>query len=155
MLALGLWPRAHDWDLTTDAPPARVRRALRGAGATWHGPSGIHADRKWVMARERVEIIVRFALRSRVGVARIPTRVAGRWRGVPLGSAEAWAVAYALMGRRRKARVLWDHLGRVGADPSLIRALARRALPAALRRRLRALPLRSAREGAARTALSA
>ncbi len=148
LMALGLVEQVHDWDLTTDASPAAVLAALAGRDLVLHGNSGDHADHKVVTAGGAIEVIARFAFRVPGGVARIPTIVSGRWRGVPLGSAEAWAAAYVLLGRPAKAELLFAHLARRGAEPSALRTLLAQPLPRALAARLRALE-RSAGAGAA------
>ena len=130
----------HDWDLNTDASPVAVLRALGGRDLVLHGNSGCHADHKVVTAGGRVEVIVRFAFATRRGVVRIPTVVAARRRGVPLGSLEAWAVAYALLERPARAEHVFAHLARTGADPTMRARLLAEPLPGALARRLRALP---------------
>ena len=44
----------------------------------------------------------RFAFRIELGICHIPTVVCGNWNNIPLGSLEAWAVAYRLLGRDKK-----------------------------------------------------
>ncbi|HTM56923.1 MAG TPA: hypothetical protein VL123_00760 [Candidatus Udaeobacter sp.] len=142
LISLGIWSEAHDWDLTTDAPIERVRAALASFESTWHGSSGIHADQKLVVGAGEVECIVGFAIRSEAGVARIPTVVTARWRGVPVGSPEAWAVAYTLLGRDEKAALLFDWLTVHGADEDIRRRLLEQPLPGNVAARLSALPPR-------------
>ena len=142
LISLGLWSEAHDWDLTTDAPIERVRAALGSFRTEWHGSSGIHADQKLVIDGGEVECIVGFAIRSETGVARIPTVITRRWRGAPVGSPEAWAVAYTLLGREHKAGLLFDWLAAGGADDGILERLLSEPLPPALASRLRALPRR-------------
>jgi hypothetical protein len=114
------------------------------------GNSGIHADQKIMLPLEDVEVIVNFAFAVEGPVLRIPTLVRGTWNGVPLGSPEAWAVAYALMGefegearRRERAELLFGHIEKTGADPEALRLLLAEPLPEFLVRRLGRLPLRS------------
>jgi hypothetical protein len=104
MHALGLEERVCDWDITTDAPPETVHAALRDLAPTLHGNSGIHADHKVVCFEGAVEVICRFAFFAPGGLVRIPTIVTGMWRGIPLGSPEAWAVAYLLMREEKPGR---------------------------------------------------
>jgi hypothetical protein len=139
LAALGLTETVRDWDLTTDAAIAEVLGALGTLAHEYHGSSGIHADQKLVIGP--VEVIVRFAFLTEGKVVRVPTVVTGRWRDVPLGSPEAWAVAYALMGRDAKAETLFAHLAR-GADPKALATLMAEPLPASLRDRLAALAAR-------------
>lgn len=138
MAALGLADTIRDWDLTTDAPYPRVVAALAGEPFAEHGEDALHADRKVVLAGGAIEVIVGFAYHVPGGVVRIPTLVGGRLEGVPLGSPECWAVAYALLGRPRKSEVLFDHLATRGADPAAVRRLLDQPLPADLGARLAA-----------------
>ena len=140
LLALGLWDTVNDWDVTTDDAVDDVAAALAGEPPERFGSSGIHADHKLVLRGGEIEIICRFALRSEAGVCRVPTRVLSTWRGVPVGSPLAWAVAYALMGRDAKAELLWGHVGRAGTTPGEREALEAQPLPEQVRRRLRELP---------------
>ena len=138
--ALGLGSEAHDWDLTTDATPDEVVSRLAGIEIERVGTSGIHADHKVRIAGGAVEIICGFAIRSGDGVVRIPTVVTDRAEGVPLGSPEAWAVAYALLGREEKSERLLKWLAERGADAAVLERLLKEPLPPALAGRLAALP---------------
>jgi hypothetical protein len=140
LMSAGLSRAARDWDLTTDAPLEQVLRALDGAPSVLSGPSGVHADHKLSLASGMIELIVGFSMHGPRGVVRLPTRVARRWKGIPVGSPEVWAVAYAMMGRAAKAEMLFLWLGRRGADRGAIEALRRESLPGELDRRLAALP---------------
>jgi hypothetical protein len=142
LAAFGLTDEVNDWDLTTDAPLDRVRAALRAYDTEWCGSSGIHADQKLMIAAERTECIIGFAFRSEAGVIRIPTVVTRSWNGAPVGSPEAWAVAYTLLGRESKAALLFERLERTGADPRVRERLLGEPLPDPLATRLRALPHR-------------
>jgi len=143
LAALGLVDRVNDWDVTVDADVEAVAHACAGFPFTRHGEQGGHADHKLVFEPSRVELIARFAFFGPRGVIRIPTRVTRRWLGLPIGSPAAWAVAYALMAecerdprRRERAGLLFDWLGRHGADVASLAALAREPLPAPIRQRL-------------------
>ena len=140
LAALGLESDVRDWDLTTDAPLAAVVGAAAGRSYEMCGSSGIHADSKLMFKAARLELIVGFAVVGGRGPCRLPTVVTGSWRGLPLGSPEAWAVAYELMGRAAKAQRLFEHLARHGASAATIGRLLAEPLPAALADRLRALP---------------
>jgi hypothetical protein len=145
LAALGLVGEVGDWDLTTDAGGDEVAAALGGRGFERFGASGVHADSKLVLEGGMIEVISRFAMRSGDDIVRLPTIVTGRWRGVPLGSPEVWAVAYHLLGREARTETVLAHLDRTGADPEALERLLGAALPAALKRRLEALPRRSGR----------
>jgi hypothetical protein len=140
--ALGLADHVGDWDLTTDEPIERVRPLLAGLAPEHVGPSGIHADQKLVTHDGQVELIVRMALVTEGGVCRIPARVSGEWRGIPLASAEVWGAAYTLLGRAGKADRLFAHLSERGADRGALAEILKQPLPESLSRRLRALPAR-------------
>ena len=138
--ALGLGNEARDWDLTTDTAPGEVTAALDGLEVERVGPGGIHADHKVRTAGGEVEIICGFAIRSGDGVVRIPTVVSARVEGIPIGSPEAWAVAYALLGREEKSERLLQWLAARGTDARVVERLLAEPIPTPLARRLAALP---------------
>jgi hypothetical protein len=138
--ALGLTDHVRDWDLTTDETPERLRALLSDLRIETVGPSGVHADEKVMIPAVEIELICGFALRSADGVVRIPTVITRSWMGIPVGSPEAWAVAYALMGRPERADSLFGWLTTYGADSSVRETLLGQPLPAELRERLGALP---------------
>ena len=138
--ALGLAHRVRDWDLTTDLDLAAISAALESYRSQSFGPDGIHADHKVVIPDHGIEVICGFAFQTPHGVVRIPTALTGRWKGVPLGSPEAWGVAYALMGHAEKSELLLDHLARQGADRGIVDRLLREPLPDAIAERLKRLP---------------
>lgn len=144
LFAHALVDRVGDWDLTTDAPPVRVVAALHDLELERVGPGGVHADEKVRLYGGAVEVIVGMAIHSRNGVCRIPTLASGNWRGIPLGSLEAWAVAYTLLDRPGRAGVVFDHLQAAGADQTAIAGLLRQPLPDELAARLSRLPERAA-----------
>lgn len=153
LASLGLVNEVNDWDVTVDADVDTLAAACAGLAFTRHGHSGCHADHKLTLEEGRIELIARFAFFVPEGIVRIPTIVARHWRGVPVGSPSAWAVAYALMGeledsprRRERAGLLFDWLERNGADAAGVRALLDEPLPPAIRARLAALPLEEAPE---------
>jgi len=138
--AVGIEGSIGDWDLTTDDPVERVRDAIADLEHEFVGPNGIHADHKFRVERGEIEIIVRFSILAEGAAVRIPTRVTGHWSGVPLGSPEAWAVAYRLLGRDAKSESLFHLLETRGVDPETLRHLLGEPLPADLALRLQALP---------------
>jgi hypothetical protein len=138
--ALGLGGRVGDWDLTTDADLSMIYRIFESAPQERCGPSGVHADTKLRLFSGMVELIVGMTFQTPAGLCRVPTLPAGEWRGIPLASPEAWAVAYSLLGREEKAGLLFDHMRARGADPAAVARLLREPLPAALAERLRVLP---------------
>ncbi len=149
--ALGLVDRVNDWDVTCDADLATLEALFAGEPSRSFGNSGCHADHKLCLNDGGIELIARFAFFVGGGVVRIPTRVTRRWNGVPVGSPEAWAVAYALMGayddeahrerRRTRADLLFGWLEEHGADATVVRELLAQPLPPALAARLGALSI--------------
>ncbi len=139
LVALGLAGTARDWDLTAEAPLERLVPIAHGLAYETAGSSGVHADAKLMLPGVAIEVIARFAFHGPRGVIRIPTRVSGRWRGVPLGSPEAWAAAYHLLGRPAKRDLLLGHLRRHGPDRASLAVLLREPLPDDLAAMLAAL----------------
>lgn len=142
LAALGLAAEVRDWDVTVDAPARVAWGALRDLSPVYAGASGGHADEKLMIPALGLECICRFAFVTPGGTIPIPTRVAARVDGIPLASPEAWAVAYALLGRAAKSEALLAHVSRTGADPAVLQALFRAPLPLPIARALAALPLR-------------
>ncbi len=150
LASLDLVNVVNDWDLSCDVDPAVVHPKLARRAPVLYGNSGCHADHKLTMAAERVEVICRFAFAVPGGVVRIPTHVTRRWRGVPMGSPEGWAVAYALMGlydepahrarRSERSEMLLGWLAANGADGARLDELLWQPLPADVAAKLRALP---------------
>ncbi|MEO5987909.1 MAG: hypothetical protein ABIU54_10715 [Candidatus Eisenbacteria bacterium] len=148
--ALGLAEHVGDWDLQTDASAEACEALFTGLPYQRYDANGCHADHKLTLLDSDAEIIIRFAFATPGGVVRIPARVSGSWRGVPLAAAEGWAVAYWLLGeldgapeRSAKAGKLLAHLATWGADRARLAELLAQPLPGALAERLRALPTRS------------
>jgi hypothetical protein len=148
--ALGLVSRVNDWDVTCDADLAALEALFADEPGESFGNSGCHADHKRNLRGGEIELIAHFAFFVGGGIVRIPTRVTREWNGVPVGSPEAWAVAYALMGelddeahrarRRSRADGLFGWLSANGADEEVVRTLLAEPLPAPLAARLAALP---------------
>ena len=148
LAALGLVDRVNDWDVTVDAGVDTLASVCAGLAFTRHGNSGCHADHKLTFASDRIELIANFAFFVPGGVVRIPTLVTRTWRGIPIGSPSAWAVAYALMGeledsprRRERAELLFAWMEREGADAEGVRLLLAEPLLPQIRARLEALPV--------------
>lgn len=142
----GLVAEVRDWDLTVDADIETLATACAGLEFSRHGNSGCHADHKLSFERERVELIAGFAFFVPDGVVRVPHRVTGAWRGIPLASLTAWAAAYALMGeledsrrRRERAEACFARLANRPPEPDVLAELLAQPLPSALGRRLAAL----------------
>ena len=146
LAALGLAGTVRDWDLTAEAPLERLLPIAHGMRHETAGSDALHADAKLMFPDLMVEVIAQFAFHAPRGVVRIPTVVTGHWRGVPLGSLEAWAVAYDLLDRPAKRDRLLSHLRARGHDPATLRRLLAEPLPAGLAARLAGLRAGSAAE---------
>ncbi|WP_199430959.1 hypothetical protein [Qaidamihabitans albus] len=116
LVALGLADVAHDWDVTVDsggtAGAAAVTAALDGAGIRYREDSergGIYATgRRYVLdgGDHTLDLLLDFAMYGPDGAERLPTRVSGHWRGLPLADPAVWARAYRLLDRPAKADAL-------------------------------------------------
>ena len=144
LAALGLADHVRDWDLTTDATQAEIEALVRDLAPELAGPSGVHADHKVMLPSIDSEVICRFAFHVEGGVVRIPTVVTRRWQETPIGSAEAWAVAYALMDRVEKSERLFAWLEMQGGNEAALARLRAEPLPPALTRRLSEITSRNA-----------
>lgn len=149
LASLGLVERVNDWDVTCDADLEPLAAIFADVPHERFGNSGCHADHKLTLEGGAIELIVRFAFFVPGGIVRIPTIVTGEWQGLPVGSPEGWAVAYALMGelegaqrRIERADTLFALLASRGADREAVAALLAQPLPAALATRLERLPAR-------------
>jgi hypothetical protein len=136
LAALGLSDTVRDWDLTTEAEQPRVRECLADLDTRLAGPGGVHADHKVMLPALEIECICRFAFHVDGAIVRIPTVVTRRWRGVPVASPEAWAIAYAVLGRAEKSERLFAWLEACGPDATIVARLLEEPLPAQLGRRL-------------------
>lgn len=138
--AHGLADHVGDWDLNTDEDHDVLEPLFQDLEPVKFGSSGIHADSKLQMHGASVELIVRMAIVAEGKVVRIPTIARSTWRGVPVGSPEAWAVGYALLGRREKSERLFAMLEKTGANGDDILRMLEEPLPSALAQRLADLP---------------
>ena len=137
--AHGLEDHVGDWDINTDAGHDVLDPLFADLNPVHFGSSGIHADSKLQMFGASVELIVRMAIVAEGKVVRIPALPRTKWNGVPVGSREAWAVSYALLGRTEKSERLFRALEQDGANPEDVARMLEEPLPAALAARLRAL----------------
>jgi hypothetical protein len=137
--ALGLWDHVGDWDVNVEADHDVLTPLFADLAPVRFGSSGIHADSKLQLFDAQVEVIVKMAIVAEGKVVRIPTLPSGAWQGVPLGSLEAWAVAYALLGRGEKSELCFRALAERGADASAVARMLAEPLPPVLASRLSAL----------------
>jgi len=121
LVALGLADVAHDWDITVDGAGSAAAAAVTDAGLAYRDRTdraGIYATGwRYVVdgGDHDLDLLVNFALHGPHGTERLPTRVTGHWRGLPLADPAVWARAYRLLDRPAKADVLerWltEHAG--------------------------------------------
>jgi hypothetical protein len=137
--AHGLEGHVGDWDINTEADHDMLEPLFRDLAPVKFGSSGIHADSKLQMYGTAVELIVRMAIVAEGNVVRIPTIARSTWQGVPVGSPEAWAVSYSLLGRREKSERLFAMLETTGANAEDVRRMLQEPLPATLVARLQKL----------------
>ena len=115
---LDLVDTVRDWDVTVDADPDEVQRALVGLGTNLRdGTSGedpFATRRRLVLTLpdHEIDVLVGFALRDGSTVVSVPVRVAGRWRGLPIAHPVDWELAYRLMGRSDRAALLRDFIAK-------------------------------------------
>lgn len=123
LAALGLNTRVRDWDLTTDASVENVEAALASSTlahsrvAAGDGRFASRARFSIVGGDHEVDLIVGFAIRSAGRIVKLPTRVTGQWRGLPLGDPVSWELGYRLMGREQRSVMLRTWLGKVDSRP--------------------------------------
>jgi hypothetical protein len=149
LASLGLVDRVNDWDVTCDTDLDTLAALFADQPHERFGNSGCHADHKLNLEGGGIELIAGFAFFVEGGIVRIPTRVTGHWNGLPVGSPEGWAVAYAIMGeldaaprRTERAERILTRLAVQGADAETIAFLLAQPLPERLAARLASLPTR-------------
>lgn len=111
LAALGMTEQVHDWDVTTDAAPQAIESVLVElelpyARALRQSPFATAACFTVDAGDHTIDVLSRFALDTPAGVVPVVTRTSGSWRGMPLGGAREWALAYRLMGRPDRAAAL-------------------------------------------------
>ncbi|MEE4296728.1 MAG: hypothetical protein V2J20_08945 [Wenzhouxiangella sp.] len=100
LFALGFNVRPRDWDILTDAPLEHIKLALASHPITQVEQSATFPSDYLVEIPadgSGVEIIGGFTIATPARVLRIPTRVTGRFRGVPLSHPADWILAYRAM----------------------------------------------------------
>jgi hypothetical protein len=118
----GLTDVIRDWDVTTDAPPTLVRRALEGLGLPFHDRT-IRRDpyrTRQLLAIDAhdhsIDVIVGFALLAPDGtLVELPSRVCATWNGLPIADPVIWYQAYTLLGRPDRATLLRPFIDRPAA----------------------------------------
>ena len=109
MHLLGIDVDVHDWDITTDAPEARVRAVVEGFAHRRLGPAGPFRSRfayKLSVGGSSVDVIGGFAVHDGHGVVECRTIVTGYSGAIPLGSASEWEKIYRALGEAAKADAL-------------------------------------------------
>ena len=135
----------HDWDVLVDADASDVAAALHAAGLAWSDAGNNVAryaiDGRFLLTIEgtEVDVLARFAIRvDGETVVNIPSLAAGSWNDIPLGSMEAWLVAYRLMGRAGQPELIMGYLQEHGANEMCVQRLLTEPLPDTLRTELQA-----------------
>lgn len=147
----GLVETVNDWDLLVDADHRRVQAALTAAGFAFADGRADAAGQYGSAARllisvdgDEIDLIVHFVIWSPPSgpgrrAIHIPSLPAGSWNGLPLGSLEAWLVAYRLMNRPLKPDRIHEHLAATGADRDCLERMLAEQLPNAIRAELERL----------------
>lgn len=149
--AHGLVEAVHDWDVLVDVDRLGVEAILQAAGFSYADGRAAAGGRYASSARllieidgEGVDLIVEFAIWPD-GVSpdsrpvRIPSLPAGTWNGIPLGSLEAWLVAYRLMRRPGKPDRIHEHLAVCGVNRDHLARMLAEPLPDAIKTELEQL----------------
>jgi len=150
LYAHGLAGDVRDWDVQVDADRAAVEAALTGAGLDWQaagdrpGQSLTGAHLLVTADGVEIDVLVNVGVRSpatdpHAQVVRIPALPTGAWDDIPLGSLEAWLMAYRLLGQTGYAEAIGAHLWNRGANRIHLQRLLVEPLPAEIRAELDAL----------------
>ena len=100
LFGLGFDVEPRDWDILTEAPVEHIKLALRDWPIRLAGPSRFFPSDYLVqipVGESNIEIIGNFAIAAPGRVFRIPTRIRGRFRGIPLSHPADWILAYRAM----------------------------------------------------------
>lgn len=143
LYSLGLAEAVRDWDLMTDAPLQSVAEALQGIAWTTvqSGDYPFASSYRLSIHDDALPLDVfgGFAIHSSAGLCRFPARSSFVWESIRMGSPELWAVAYALMERKEKARLLFAYLHRHGASREMVELMLNEPLPQPIREELQRL----------------
>lgn len=125
MYSLNLIDKVNDWDITTDSPQEEIIQALDNF--EWvQVPSGDYpfaSKYRIHIPKQNIDIIGKLAMFTDKGICELPSIVSSLWNDIKVGSPEIWFVAYILMGRDRKANLLYNYLERNGADDQALKRL--------------------------------
>ena len=137
LYSLGLIDRVRDWDLTTEAALGDVLTALdqftHTASPSGDYPFGSSYRIAFRHAWPEIDLIGNFSIHTASGLCRLPAIPTRRWEGVDVGSPEVWFVAYALMNRMEKARLLYHYLDQHEVNLEIMNMLLDQPLPDSLR----------------------
>ena len=135
----GLADSVADWDITTDEPESVLRQVLKPYNYSLGSKKMEYATKfnyKIQLESDTVDLMGSFAFRTELGICHIPTVVCGNWNNIPLGSLEAWAVAYRLLGRDKRADDIFSYFQKSGSKRDIILKLLEQPLPHVLRQEL-------------------
>ncbi|WP_330949436.1 hypothetical protein [Virgibacillus sp. MG-45] len=144
LYSLGLTKTVNDWDITTDASEKEITTALKEI--PFHKAKvGTYPFVSPFLLQipsspMPIEIIGRFSIFTAEGkVCPIPTIHTFTWQGIKIGSPEAWYVAYTLMQREEKAKILLHYLQEKGVSSTSIDELLKTPLPESITSTLKRL----------------
>lgn len=135
LLSLGLTDTVNDWDIMTDAPKENVLSALQQfqIEETRGGEYPFGTEYKLAIHEKdpQVEILGNFSVFSGDKLCKMPTIPVSTWQGVHVGAPEVWYVAYALMTRTSKAKLVLNYLKEqtVTVNKEVIGMLMKEPLP--------------------------
>lgn len=144
LYSLGLIDIVNDWDITTSVAKKDLLHALDPLNVkeSSSGKFPFASEYKLLIRynTSEMEIIGNFSIYSDNGICRIPSIPTFDWKGVKVGSPEAWYVAYKLMRKTEKAESLLYFLRLNGAKIEIVEKLLKEPLPKETQYSLLSLP---------------
>ncbi|MEF2965859.1 hypothetical protein V3851_08465 [Paenibacillus sp. M1] len=127
---LNLIGSVNDWDITVECPKDKLVKAINGYD--WEeqrsGDYPFASQYRLSIGSHNIDFIGSFAFYAEDEVLKLPVSVYGNWDGINLSSPEIWYIAYFLMGRKEKARLILSYLkeNKVKVNELLIRDLLKK-----------------------------